>query len=495
LKAKSHRSSGGKAVLAHLVGATMMPQRLKDLQRDMTELNVLHAFASAVSERLDREKILQAVSEHLPRLFDYDVLALLLDSSHPEIFVFGAGQAAPSVVQQATRGLLDTHELLSGRHIHEKDVKIRGDVSKREPAKAREPLRSQLSMPLVSCGENLGGIGMVSHRAAAFGPVDVQLFSLIAYQLGAAFRNALLLKETWERAVRDGLTGLFNRRHFSERLEEEFRRSSRYKHSMSLVLLDVDHFKNVNDTFGHSVGDRVLQAVARAMEQGSRKTDVVCRYGGEEFALILPETALDEALILAERLRKLVPALSQKVPGLDGHVEISLGVSSTWGCEGALKVEELLDRADGSLYQAKRQGRNRVCFYSPIDGRVQSIQGKVEMRRRPRHVAQLPVRYTMVPDLGPQALRGRSADVSADGVRMIVAKPVATGTFMVLDLGKPNEPMRVLIKIVWCRPAEEEGRHALGAQIVSFADGAEPRFRQMLTTLGLKNLARPITEP
>ncbi|ATB35941.1 diguanylate cyclase response regulator [Cystobacter fuscus] len=166
-------------------------------------------------------------------------------------------------------------------------------------------------------------------------------------------------------AVTDPLTGLYNRAYFHEALGVEFRRAQRYKHPMTLVLLDLDHFKQVNDTLGHTAGDQALREVSTRLRQTARSTDVVARHGGEEFAMILPETDLEQGLIAAERFRAAVEgAVVKGARGGSRALTISAGV----GCypAHASSVTELIELIDAALYKAKRQGRNRVCAVSNL---------------------------------------------------------------------------------------------------------------------------------
>ena len=160
----------------------------------------------------------------------------------------------------------------------------------------------------------------------------------------------------------DGLTGVHNHRHFQERLRDEFRRAQRYDDAMSLILLDLDHFKNVNDRYGHTAGDGVLREVAAALQRGVRETDLVARYGGEEFAVLLPRTHLTGALTVAERVLKELRALRL---GTEGHLRVtaSLGVSS-FPHRFVLTPEQLLLTADEALYRAKHEGRDRICLHT-----------------------------------------------------------------------------------------------------------------------------------
>ncbi|HEY5719240.1 MAG TPA: diguanylate cyclase, partial [Gammaproteobacteria bacterium] len=153
----------------------------------------------------------------------------------------------------------------------------------------------------------------------------------------------------------DGLTGLFNRRYLDETLAHELERSQRYQVPLSILMFDVDHFKRFNDDYGHDQGDRVLQAIAQAMQELLRKVDVPCRYGGEEFLAILPGTTLSGSIIVAERLRHTVEML--EVDGL--KVTISIGVAATPEIQ-AEGIDGFIEAADQALYQAKRAGRNQV---------------------------------------------------------------------------------------------------------------------------------------
>jgi diguanylate cyclase (GGDEF)-like protein len=164
-------------------------------------------------------------------------------------------------------------------------------------------------------------------------------------------------------AVVDALTEVHNRRYFMLRLEDEFRRAQRYDNPLALVLVDLDQFRGVNESFGHLIGDGVLRAVAQCLVAAVRETDTVARTGGDEFACILPQTHLAGALTVAERIRRDVAAL-RTGPAADVLLTASVGV----GSHPAVQVqtpEELIGAADGCLARAKREGRNRVCLADP----------------------------------------------------------------------------------------------------------------------------------
>ncbi|MES2460962.1 MAG: sensor domain-containing diguanylate cyclase [Armatimonadota bacterium] len=166
-------------------------------------------------------------------------------------------------------------------------------------------------------------------------------------------------------ATTDTLTGLHNHRSFRRRLQEEVERAQRYDHPLSLIFLDLDHFKTVNDTKGHSAGDAILAQVGSVLRRCSRATDIAVRYGGEEMAVLCPETRPDKALILAERIREAIEEKVFALPSGGGmKITISLGIASLPG--HGLDAQGLIDAADRALYDAKSRGRNRVCVAAPL---------------------------------------------------------------------------------------------------------------------------------
>ncbi len=162
-----------------------------------------------------------------------------------------------------------------------------------------------------------------------------------------------------EIATQDALTGLYNRRSFDERMAEEISRSQRFSHSCSLLMMDIDHFKNVNDTFGHQAGDKVLKDMAVLIRGRARAQDFIARYGGEEMTAILPETSFDDALFFAEQLRELIDKFPFRLGGKKIPVTISIGVATYPG--HGTEAAGIIGKADAALYEAKGTGRNRVC--------------------------------------------------------------------------------------------------------------------------------------
>lgn len=214
--------------------------------------------------------------------------------------------------------------------------------------------------PLMSAtGDPLGVVGLVGRRETPFEAADRAAAAFLLRQSVALLELALLNRLNAQMALTDPLTGLFNRRHFDERLRLELRRAQREQVPVALLLCDIDHFKRVNDAHGHPAGDGVLREVAQRIASGVRDVDVVCRYGGEEFAVILPACSFEEAASVAERVRSVVANVPVLMDGAQNlPVTISAGIS---GFPSPINnALELTRSADQALYRAKSLGRNRV---------------------------------------------------------------------------------------------------------------------------------------
>ncbi|HRY29924.1 MAG TPA: sensor domain-containing diguanylate cyclase [Elusimicrobiota bacterium] len=199
---------------------------------------------------------------------------------------------------------------------------------------------------------------------------ELRLLETLAGQLGLAVKNAELYEGVEELSITDELTRLYLPRYFKERLEQECQRSARADGSFAICMLDVDRFKNINDTYGHPIGDRVLQELAKQLRAASRQIDVVCRYGGDEFIILLPNTKAEQALQFAQRLRLRVRDVQIPLPHEQAlQVGVSIGIAVY--PEHSRQAEELIRLADTALYGAKSGGRNDARLYSP-DARRQA---------------------------------------------------------------------------------------------------------------------------
>ena len=221
-------------------------------------------------------------------------------------------------------------------------------------------VQSFLMVPLMMGGDLLGVIRLNSYKPDIYQEYDQDVLTTLANQTAMAFENALMVQQTKEMAIRDGLTGVYNHRHFQEKLAEELVKSERYNKDLSVVLLDVDHFKKFNDNYGHQEGDKVLKTVAEIIQNTVRhKIDTVARYGGEEFAVILPEADGNIGKDLAERIRKNIEGHIFENNGKTVYrVTTSIGVSSY--PFDSREQKELIQFADKALYAAKGAGRNCV---------------------------------------------------------------------------------------------------------------------------------------
>lgn len=227
-------------------------------------------------------------------------------------------------------------------------------------------VRSLIATPLKVSGKIVGILYVDDFVPRKFTDREINILNLLALQAAAAIDKALLLERAEFMATTDGLTKLFNHRHFVRSLEREVKRADRYGYPVSLLMIDVDHFKIFNDTFGHLQGNVVLTTLANILRQSARETDMVARYGGEEFAIILSQADREHAAQIAERIRGEVE--EAYFPGEDkqplGRVTISIGVAGY--PEDARSSMELVDKSDRALYLSKERGRNRVTDFSEV---------------------------------------------------------------------------------------------------------------------------------
>jgi len=192
-------------------------------------------------------------------------------------------------------------------------------------------------------------------------PKDKEKFAILAHQFALALRRLKLYKDIAALAITDSLTGVYTRRYFIERFDEEIKRSSLRKSSLSLLMVDADHFKMVNDQHGHLAGDQVLKEISNIIHENVREIDIVGRFGGEEFCVVLPDTDMEGSIVVAERIRK--SAEKRLIKAYDSTLRVTLSIGlAIYPSDGKL-LEELMDKADWALYRAKSQGRNCVVAF------------------------------------------------------------------------------------------------------------------------------------
>lgn len=228
------------------------------------------------------------------------------------------------------------------------------------PGETGSTIHNIMCLPLLVEKRSIGVMNIVNKRTEGFTEADIAFAGTMASQIALTIEKARL----YELSITDGLTKLFVHRYFQVSLDNELKRAKRYGSCVSLILLDIDHFKKFNDVYGHQMGDRVLSLSSLVMRDAIRSIDVPCRYGGEEFAIVLPETDAQNALGVAERIRRSIEVY--EYPALDGgmlKVTVSLGISS-FPEHGTDKMS-LIKRADEAMYWSKEAGRNRVSTWSP----------------------------------------------------------------------------------------------------------------------------------
>jgi diguanylate cyclase (GGDEF)-like protein len=320
------------------------------------QLEVINAVARETTAVLDQEELLIKVCSVIQQTFQVGHVSVLLRDDDGLVLRASQGRfnAAPPAGGRlsATSGLWG-QALAAGRTLIENDVRTsseRGGFS--------HETQSRMCIPLVSFGQTLGVLVLESERTGNFQEGDIESLEAVADICATAIQNAHYVERVKQLAYLDGLTGIFNRRFFELRVVEEIDRARRFNSGMAVVMVDIDQFKRLNDEFGHLLGDEVLRQVSSVFHQQLRKIDVVCRFGGEEFAILLSQTNPQHALAVAEKLRRLVE--SWQFPGVPRPVTISAGVA-TFPDHGTTR-DELVKSADAGLYAAKQGGRNRVLL-------------------------------------------------------------------------------------------------------------------------------------
>jgi diguanylate cyclase (GGDEF)-like protein len=367
----------------------IIEQTNRALERRVRDVTLLFDVTRSLNSTLELEEILSRVTELVGvRMAVHQFAVMLLD------------EKAGDLVVKATFGFKEPRELLDrfrlplgkgacGIAAQTKEPVFITDV-RSDPRYVKGPSDPDgdaclLAVPMV-CKEKLVGVlNFVREGTSAFTETDIMLLDLVGTQAAMAIVNARLFAETVELTLVDALTGAFNRRHLFARLEMELARAQRFDSKVTIVMIDIDHFKHFNDTCGHPAGDRILRETAQMLKKTVRKVDTVARYGGEEFMVVLPLIGRAEGQEVAEKLRRAVERTKfedgDRQPG--GKVTISVGVA-TYPDDGT-SLEKVVDCVDSALYASKRGGRNLVTLYSPgmesHPGRERGPGGKKKKRR------------------------------------------------------------------------------------------------------------------
>jgi diguanylate cyclase (GGDEF)-like protein/PAS domain S-box-containing protein len=340
---------------------TVQESKAKLAQR-LRELNALHQAVGALLSTLDTdtlllrslESVLQAIPTAkmgviylipaVPRPLRLSKLALSADANQENLTFSNRNRYVLKVLTTKQRLLIPEIKIQSGK----------------DPAKTSKGLktRSAMIVPLIAEEQTYGAISLESHVKGSFSETEMDLLENFAATATAAIRNARLHEQLKKTAITDFLTQVYNRQGFFEIGQHEFHRFLRSTHPLSLIALDIDDFKAINDTFGHAAGDQVLISLGQVLASQLRKVDVLARHGGDEFLVLLPETDVLTALKIAERLNQAIAGTLNQIGDQWIHITITQGMVQA--TKAMPDLNHLMKLADDVLYQAKAAGRNQI---------------------------------------------------------------------------------------------------------------------------------------
>ncbi len=329
-------------------------------------LNVLRSTINAISTSVEIKEIVESAGNNLPNLFDFTSFGVFWKEDLL-LFLYQEESCPPSFSQEVVKNMVNVFSVLGEESVDVDRITLQVDhrklTAKQRMVSPRATLKSHLTLPLAVEGEILGCLSLNSDQPNAFDAQDLQFLSVIGYQMAASLKHFQRFSSIKNMATYDTLTGLYNRRYFEERFGAEAEKSFYSGIPLSLVMVDIDHFKKVNDTFGHTEGDQILCRISSLLKNSVRRKDTVARYGGEEFILMLPEAGLEQSFVIAERIRQLVESTPFDVGRAQVNLTLSMGISN-FPSHRVKSKEELIRMADQALYDAKRGGRNRVCIFT-----------------------------------------------------------------------------------------------------------------------------------
>jgi diguanylate cyclase (GGDEF)-like protein len=365
---KSNSSENHTDEEYNLVQTIELLQKELGVQNIIIEkLKTLTEVNSVISSSLDRGQVLQNILNQTKILMNCDNCSILLvDSVTNELkFEVLSDESEIDVLKDVR---LKHGEGIAGYVWKTAEPLLIENVNqderfcKKADEKTYTSTTSILATPLIIHNKVIGVMEAINKRnSVSFDTFDLELLNNLSTQAAIAIDNAKL----YELATTDGLTGLFIHRYFQLRLTEEFDRAKRYDNELSLIMLDIDHFKNFNDKYGHQIGDQVLQDTSNTIKNLCRQSDIPCRYGGEELAVILPQTSMQHAMSIAERIRSAIEAQTISVDKQIISITISGGISSFRDNNPADK-KELIKMADKALYISKKKGRNSISEFNSL---------------------------------------------------------------------------------------------------------------------------------
>jgi two-component system cell cycle response regulator len=353
------------AAAAQIMRIVQSERVFQAVERSKHEHERFYRASTALNRALTLEEIYAAAIEGARGVCDFDFVAIAAfdsrDGSHVISVAVGEGgealtgtrhRDAASIASMVVKNKLALPASGEWRDHHERTSST--------PSERIKGFESLYVLPLLVKDEVLGTFAVAARRPGAFTSDRREMLGVVANQVAISLQNGRMVQSLEEQATTDGLTGLVNHRTFQERFSAMLGRADRHKFRVAMLLTDIDHFKKVNDTYGHPTGDAVLKRVAAILKASARKIDIVARYGGEEFALVLEGTDRAGARQLAERIREEVSAQTFESSKGPFKATLSLGVS-VYPDDGKSK-QDVISCADKALYAAKHAGRNRtVC--------------------------------------------------------------------------------------------------------------------------------------
>jgi diguanylate cyclase (GGDEF)-like protein/PAS domain S-box-containing protein len=337
---------------------TTVKQTENRLQRYTRQLETLRQAGLEIAAELGLDSLVWMIAPRAIEMLNGTAMALYLYNAEKDILelAISLGENQPEIEKTAQRGkTLAGHVWETGKAILLEDYHT-GRTANLE----KKYWGKVVGAPIIWGMDFLGVLFVFSDQP--FYETDLKILELFTAHAAAAIRNARLHQQLSRFAITDSLTGIFNRRHFFELAEAEFQEALRYDRPFSVLMFDLDLFKQVNDTHGHSRGDEILRTVVQRCAATVRQADILGRYGGEEFVIALPQTGSKKALALADRLRQIISATPITTEKGLLTVTVSFGVSTL--SPDIKNLMQLLNRADTALYESKRSGRNRVCVWS-----------------------------------------------------------------------------------------------------------------------------------
>lgn len=364
LKAREDELKAKKEKLLEIKGRTL-PTALReddDMEKEIKDIRSLYDAAKELSSSLNTNECMEKVNDILKKIFKSNFRISLDDVNFIIVFKKEADFHIAQSYGFDEETIKENEKIFVNKILKSisrgQDILYIPDTSKQSSEYAMAFNKSVMDIPFYVEKKLLGVICISSSKAEIFSQKQVESMRVLSNQIALSLEKTHLYEEIEKLSETDSLTGLYVHRYFQDKMENEIKRAARYNGVLSLVLGDIDHFKNINDTYGHLAGDYILATIAIILKNHTTPVDTVARYGGEEFAIIFPENDKEKAHAKAVKIRKEIEKYPFKFKDAQIKVTMSMGVS-TYPAD-AIARRSMIDKADKALYKAKEEGRNRV---------------------------------------------------------------------------------------------------------------------------------------